>query len=1178
MQKLYITLLLLLSHLPGIISQNNSANDPIKYNKAPNPGSYAGCEGFRLLPGFTYKATAGKNMTFRVDQSICKPESHTVGASSDHNYIVTVTPLDPTSVANYSTDGKLSMDYKTRANISVQYFDGLGRPVQTIIRGNTPTKKDIITLQEYDPIGRESQTWLPINSSANSGAYRNISDIKARSEAVYGDARAFAELIYEASPLNRITKQYGPGAEWHTAKAGVETNYKTNDATLTCALFSVEGTGLTTKVKKNGNYAAGQLYVIETINEVGSKSYEFKDKLGQVVMTRQINKNGTTEEKLDTYYVYDDFGNLCFVLPPLVSNAFSTNGTWDENNSTPFKQFAYHYKYNDRNLCIRKKLPATGWTSYVYDKADRLIFSQDAEQAIKKEWTYSIPDALGRVVLTGICKNTDITETNYKNKVVTAKFAASTKTNFGYTISGLQTALTSNTVLSANYYDNYNFVNNYGFPNWTSDNKNEYDKPYTGTKGYESKGLLTGTATAILEQAKYIYNVMYYDYKGNIVQTKTTNHLGGTESEYLALTFTGQPTQKLHIHTANGKTTSETYTYSYDHAGRLIDTKHSLNGATPVLLAKNTYDELGRLQTTTPNNQANLKTTYAYNIRSWIKNIKSHHFTEDLTYYHNGDIKTQEWGQAGRIRTYTFDYDNLSRIKTAAYTKAATDNSNYATGYTYDMHGNIKTISRQGLSETGYKQVDNLTLAYTGNQLTHVNDAAANVTLSISSDFKDNSKAAVTVNEYTYNANGAMTKDLNKGITGINYNSLNLPQEMVISHPSARAKNYYTYTAGGTKLRTIHKFDPKLQATPIIGSTAGDAALATTITTDYVVNKIYEDGVLKKIMTDNGYIEGGIYYFYVKDHLGNNRIVANQSAGVIQSNQYYPFGMLFAESTNQDKQDFKYNGKELDQMHGLNQYDYSARYYDPAISRFTTMDPLAEKKPWFSPYHYCSDNPLTRIDPTGLTDYVRRDGTQYAHVEDGSSTIESIDPLPEVTVYPNYGWTRETVGGVTREYNLYDSPLSRPSMIVGEAPLESVHLEFNILLTGRLLYQPLKSLFPSEPRFFRAMSNAEYAALDINKGLSYMVGKELFVSTQSAYSRAYLNKMGYDVLVEFTMKRGAMKHLKDVGVFHRTFAGSSGWASRGNLLWKVEKEALNLGIQQNTHLFNPWIKGFKAIK
>jgi len=136
-------------------------------------------------------------------------------------------------------------------------------------------------------------------------------------------------------------------------------------------------------------------------------------------------------------------------------------------------------------------------------------------------------------------------------------------------------------------------------------------------------------------------------------------------------------------------------------------------------------------------------------------------------------------------------------------------------------------------------------------------------------------------------------------------------------------------------------------------------------TTDYAGNIIYENGSLKRILIDGGYIEGGVYYFYLTDHLGNNRVVANSSGAVIQKTHYYPFGMAFAESSDQGKQPYKYNGKEFDQMHGLNLYDYSARYMEPALGRYTTVDPLAEKYYSVSPYVYCGNNPVLFIDPDG---------------------------------------------------------------------------------------------------------------------------------------------------------------------------------------------------------------------
>ncbi len=179
-------------------------------------------------------------------------------------------------------------------------------------------------------------------------------------------------------------------------------------------------------------------------------------------------------------------------------------------------------------------------------------------------------------------------------------------------------------------------------------------------------------------------------------------------------------------------------------------------------------------------------------------------------------------------------------------------------------------------------------------------------------------------------------------------------------------------------------------------------------------------------MVDGGYYESGNYYFYINDHLGNNRIVTDAAAAVVQSTQYYPFGASFAEgtTTEQGKQPYKYNGKELDMMHGLNMYDYSARYYESTIGRFTTIDPLAEKYYSWSPYAYCANNPILMIDPTGK-DWiiVSHDGKELRRVEEkGADTYYKVNETAfnaassyyskELGATDNFNNTLLSVGGL----------------------------------------------------------------------------------------------------------------------------------------------------------------------
>ena len=155
--------------------------------------------------------------------------------------------------------------------------------------------------------------------------------------------------------------------------------------------------------------------------------------------------------------------------------------------------------------------------------------------------------------------------------------------------------------------------------------------------------------------------------------------------------------------------------------------------------------------------------------------------------------------------------------------------------------------------------------------------------------------------------------------------------------------------------------------TPVLGTDVNSSSLILSKTTDYVGNKFYEGGVLKKIFFSNGYYDnsGKKYYFYVYNYLGNICGLVQENGGIYQKTHYYPFGLPFELSSGQEVHPLKYNGKELDMLHGLNQYDYGARYYEPSYGRFTTMDPLAEKYYSISPYAYCLNNPLRYTDPTG---------------------------------------------------------------------------------------------------------------------------------------------------------------------------------------------------------------------
>ncbi len=188
----------------------------------------------------------------------------------------------------------------------------------------------------------------------------------------------------------------------------------------------------------------------------------------------------------------------------------------------------------------------------------------------------------------------------------------------------------------------------------------------------------------------------------------------------------------------------------------------------------------------------------------------------------------------------------------------------------------------------------------------------------------------------------------------------------------------YGYDATGSKLS--------------IAYTAG----GTTTKTEYAGNKVYRDGTLSMILTEEGYITLSgttpTYHYYLNDHQGNNRVVLNQSGAVEQVNHYYPFGGLFGEGVQTENQPYRYNGKELDRELGLDMYDYGARHYDAAIGRWLTVDLLAEKYYSISPYAYVANNPVRFIDPEGmrLDDIIIREKEKTVTIVKQNENVDRI--------------------------------------------------------------------------------------------------------------------------------------------------------------------------------------------
>jgi RHS repeat-associated protein len=374
---------------------------------------------------------------------------------------------------------------------------------------------------------------------------------------------------------------------------------------------------------------------------------------------------------------------------------------------------------------------------------------------------------------------------------------------------------------------------------------------------------------------------------------------------------------------------------------------------------------------------------YAYNIRGWLKSMNSNKFSMNLYYndaegnigslggndLYNGNISAISWkNNTGEDQAYAFDYDGISRIKSADYGSGDSFSARDAysvSGISYDANGNIKSLKRasKNLLSAEIYEIDDLSYTYSGNQLKAVEDASSLKT--------EGFMNGVSLSEeYDYDENGNMIKDLNKKITDIRYNSLNLPKEIDISDVT---KVRYVYSASGEKLMNI----------------VGDKK------TSYCGSFVYVDGSLKYILNSEGryVVDGsvGAYEYNLTDHLGNVRAVIDESGAVVQTNNCYPFGGVFAKSGSADNK-YLYNGKELQEE--TDWLDYGARMYDPSLGRWHVQDNMAEKYYSLSQYNYALNNPLRFIDPDGNDTWDVINGSVRGVVDNllGTNTRASYSP------------------------------------------------------------------------------------------------------------------------------------------------------------------------------------------
>ncbi|SMC92216.1 DUF6443 domain-containing protein, partial [Moheibacter sediminis] len=792
------------------------------------------------------------------------------------NYIYVQEPMDAVTAVQPNTD----------AIRTIQYFDGLGRPKQTVQAGAVPViNGDIIVHYDYDGFGRQDKDYLPTRALSNNGAY--VSDPVSRYESYYNSPTGYNTQIYysekeiENSPLNRVMKQAAPGDEWKLGSGKeIKFQYEANTEQDQVYVYYVDGSGSLVRGKEiDGSgrrktyYLNNFLYKTVTTDENGHKIEEYKNKQGQVVLKRTYVTSATTAGrggggnppaallKADTYYVYDVFGNLTYVIPPLLSALYTGTGNLPSDWGDKMNDLGYVYRYDERNRLIEKKLPGKDWEYMVYDRQDRLVATQDANLRTDGNWLFTKYDKFGRVVYTGIYNGGTsranvqtaayAAENNNESRETTVKF---TKNTLGvyYTTTAFPSSFTE--LLSVNYYDSYTHVE------FAKQSQDLQVPPglRTGTTGSAddgTKGMALVSHVRITGTDQWEKTLTRYDKTSRPVLMLKTNHLGGYTETVSELNFRGQPLQTDLFHKrSQGSTETEIKTiekFTYDTQGRLTQHTHKVGSKAEELLALSTYDQLGQLMnkkvggTNLTGGSGRLQhIDYKYNIRGWLTDINDvntsliadrgipgpgqsddmfafHINYETLDYQdgvvfsapasplYNGNISQTFWRSSSddKIRGYSYEYDQLNRLRYASYTKVSLNMSSFPGAYdealAYDLNGNILNLIRHtGDANENQVNMDNLSYTYqngnqNSNRLMKVTD---DVSSSSTGGFSNGSSG--TSNDYTYDENGNMLSDLNKGITEILYNHLNLPTHIYFGNNGSIE---YFYNAAGQKIKkTVH--------------------------------------------------------------------------------------------------------------------------------------------------------------------------------------------------------------------------------------------------------------------------------------------------------------------------------------------------------------------------------------
>ena len=825
----------------------------------------------------------------------------TVNSSELFNYIRTFTPQVPvTNAATLTTATP-----PATAMTATTYLDGFNRAMQSVMHNFTTGKSLVQAIDSRPmPYAISYPAYPATGYGFREDAFNEQGSYYLGRYAGEGST-AYGRSVNGSTASVRSDSAYAPGKSQAGQYRGTVTRRIANDVNQV-RLWTAAAGGPTT----TGFYAINELAGEEVTDAGGGRTRTFSDKDGHVVY-KSVLLEGSTEAV--TQYVYNDMGQLCFVLPPAASQTVPASGAFSPI-TTVLDNLCFQYQYDGKGRLKASHKPGEkGFTEIVYDRKDRVVLRRSPLETALGKWEVTFYDKQGRVIATSLYGSASAQAT-WQNLIdATAPGTAFDNTKLIHYLATdggegqYPATITGNVVMSYNFYDHYGYsaiAPVFGDAFTAAYFTESPAGAEASTRQNLTTGLLTGSRVRVIkdsgtgaELGDWIETVNYYDRKGRLIQQRIRNHTKNASNvagkEYVCNYYDFKDRLLLSSHGHENKKTLHAATehtrYSYDEAtGRLTETGHRVNEDSWKTLSRYEYDELGQVSRKVLGNYGEVQ-DYGYNIRGQLTGINGTYaetgnkegqrrsFGASLRYdygftdlRYDGKPAGLVWrGSSGSMMAYGYGYDLAGRLKKADYRKWEVNAaypmgtwSNTWSDYSvsnlgYDRNGNMTTMTQRGMGLVGSSIVpvtmDHLSYTYESqsNRLARVED-----TVATNYNLGDFINGNVNSPDYSYDASGNLGKDRNKGIDTIVYTWFNKPHTITFSNGSSIK---YIYDAAGSKLQEI--------------ATSGGVAKKT----DYVGNFVYQNDTLKYLGTAEGrtvYTTADGSYkeeFFVRDHLGNVR-------------------------------------------------------------------------------------------------------------------------------------------------------------------------------------------------------------------------------------------------------------------------------------------------------------------